>query len=112
MYDDTSGLLEKEGDALIWGNVYQMFKKKKLSIDVRDQDVLKIFKNISRSRIFRLAMHDDVLPYTDAITWILKHIYLGNIYVYNSRREPIASFHHKDLAKGYHLDKGTKNMDN
>jgi hypothetical protein len=27
MYDDTYGLLEKEGDALIWGDVYHMLKK-------------------------------------------------------------------------------------
>jgi hypothetical protein len=28
MYDDTFGLLEKGGETLKWGNVYQMFKKK------------------------------------------------------------------------------------
>jgi hypothetical protein len=26
-YDDTSGLLEKEGETLKWGDVYHMFKK-------------------------------------------------------------------------------------
>jgi hypothetical protein len=26
MYDDTYGLLDKEGDAFRWDNVYQMFK--------------------------------------------------------------------------------------
>jgi hypothetical protein len=38
MYDDTYGLLEKEGETLKWGNVYQMFKKKNFSTDVEDQD--------------------------------------------------------------------------
>jgi hypothetical protein len=88
MYDDTSGLLEKEGDALRWGDVYQMFKKKNFSTDVEDQDELKIFKNIRRSGIFRVAAHVVVFPCTDAITWILKNIDLGNIYVCNSRRNP------------------------
>jgi hypothetical protein len=54
MYDDTFGLLEKEGETLKWGNVYQMFKKKNFSIDVEDHDELKIFKNIRKSRIFRV----------------------------------------------------------
>jgi hypothetical protein len=33
MYDDTTGILEKEGDALRWGDVYQLFKKKSFSTE-------------------------------------------------------------------------------
>jgi hypothetical protein len=53
-----------------------------------------------------------VFPCTDAIAWILKHVDLGNIYVCNSRRDPIASFWPKDLEKCYHLEKGTKKLEN
>jgi hypothetical protein len=36
---------------------------------------------------------------------------LGNRYICNARGEPIASFGPKDLAKCYHLEKGTKNLE-
>jgi hypothetical protein len=68
MYDDTSGLLEKEGETLRWGNVYQMFKKKNFSIDVEDQDELKIFKNIKKYGIFRVASYAVVFPCANSIT--------------------------------------------
>jgi hypothetical protein len=57
-----------------------------------DQDELKIFKNIRRYGIFRVVAHIFVFPCTDAITWILKNIDLGNIYVCNFRSEPITYF--------------------
>jgi hypothetical protein len=38
-----------------------MFKKKNFLIDVEDQDELKVFKNIRKSRIHRVAAH--VLQY-------------------------------------------------
>jgi hypothetical protein len=47
-YDDTYGLLEKDGETLKWGEVYHMFKKSNFSTDVKDQDELKIFKNIKK----------------------------------------------------------------
>jgi hypothetical protein len=34
------------------------------------------------------------------------------MYICNARGEPITSFWLKDLAKCYHLEKGTKNLDN
>jgi hypothetical protein len=44
MYNDTYGLLEKEGEELRWGEVHKMFKKYNFSIDDEDKDELKIFK--------------------------------------------------------------------
>jgi hypothetical protein len=73
-YDDTYGLLEKDGETLKWGEVYHMFKNSNFSTDVEDQDELKIFKNIRKYGIFRVASHPTVFPYADAITWILKNI--------------------------------------
>jgi len=40
MYDDTSGLLEKEKEILKWGEVYHMFKKSKLSSEAEELDEL------------------------------------------------------------------------
>jgi hypothetical protein len=37
---------------------------------------------------------------------------LGNRYIFNARGEPIASFKSKDLAKCYHIEKGTKKLEN
>jgi hypothetical protein len=37
---------------------------------------------------------------------------LENMYVCNARGQPITSFHPTDLAKCYHLEKGTKKLDN
>jgi hypothetical protein len=111
MYDDTFGLLDKEGDTRKWGAVYQMFKKYKFSTYCEDQDELKIFKNIRRYEIFRVAACAAVFPCTDSITWRLKHIYLRNIYVCNFRRDPITSFQPKDLEKCYHLKKGNNKLD-
>jgi hypothetical protein len=34
-YNDTYGLLEKDGETLKWGEVYHMFKKSNLSIDAK-----------------------------------------------------------------------------
>jgi hypothetical protein len=61
-YDDTSGLLEKDGETLKWGEVYHMFKKYNFSTDAKDQDELKIFKNIRKSNIFRVVSHPIYSP--------------------------------------------------
>jgi hypothetical protein len=98
-YDDTSGILEKQGETLKWGDVYHMFKKSSFSTDAKDQDELKIFKNIKRSGIFRVASHVVVFPYVDAIIWIIKHINLRNKYIFNARGDPIASFQPEDLGE-------------
>jgi hypothetical protein len=111
MYGDTYGLIEKEGDALICKDIYQMFKNHKFSTDVEDQDELKILKNIRIYRVFKVEAHADVIPCTNTNTWILKNIYLRDIYICKYRKEPIASFRPKYLEKGYHLEKGIKKLE-
>jgi hypothetical protein len=49
MYDDTWGLLEKDGERLKWGEVYHMFKKSNLSVEAEEPDELKVFKKIRNS---------------------------------------------------------------
>jgi len=53
-----------------------------------------------------------VFPYVDVVDRILKKIDLGKRYIFNTRGDPIVSFHPEDLAKCYHMEKGTLNMDN
>jgi hypothetical protein len=48
-----------------------MFKKHNFSIDVEDKDEMKIFKNIRRFGIFRVAACVVVFPCIDVIAWIL-----------------------------------------
>jgi hypothetical protein len=40
IYDDTSGLLEKDGETLKWGEFYYMFKKSNFSVEVEEPDEL------------------------------------------------------------------------
>jgi hypothetical protein len=88
-----------------------MLKKHNLSIDIEDQDELRIFNNIRRSGIFRVASHVVVFHCDDVITWIMKNIYLRNKYVCNSRKEPIVLFQIKYLEKFYHLVKRIKKLE-
>jgi hypothetical protein len=85
MYDDTTIFLEKGEDSLKWGDIYQMFKKQNFIIDAEDQDELRIFKNIRKYGIHRVAAHIAVFPCVDVIAWILKHIDLGNRYICNAQ---------------------------
>jgi hypothetical protein len=58
-----------------------------------------------------VAAHAAVFPCVDEITWILKHVDLDNIYILNTRGDPITSFQVTDLEKYYHLEKGTQKLD-
>jgi hypothetical protein len=78
IYDDTIGLLEKNGEILKWGEVYYMFKKSNFSTEAEETDELHAFKNIRKSGIFRVATHPTVFPSADAISWILKNIDINN----------------------------------
>jgi hypothetical protein len=111
MYDDTSRLLEKDGETLKWGEVYHMFKKSKFFIEAEELDELKVFKNIRKSGIFRVASHPVMFPCTDSITWILKNIDVNGRYICNARKDPIASFKPEYLEKCYHIEKGSKKLD-
>jgi hypothetical protein len=72
----------------------------------------KVFKNIRKSGIFRVASHLVVFPCADAITWILKNIDVNGRYICNDKKYPIASLRPEFLEKCYHIDKGTKMLDN
>jgi hypothetical protein len=88
-----------------------MFKNKNFSIDIEDQDELRIFKNIKKSGIFRVASRTTIFPCAYSIIWILNiyiYIYMKDIYVCNTRKEPIASFQLEYLAIFYHIEKGIK----
>jgi hypothetical protein len=65
-----------------------MFKKSNFSVEAEEPDELKVFKNIKKSGIFRVASTPMVFPCVDSITWILKNIDVNNRYIYNSRKDP------------------------
>nr|ADE77593.1 unknown [Picea sitchensis] len=88
-----------------------MFKIQEFPINVEDQNQIRIFKNIWRSELHRVAAHPSVLPCADTIAWIIEHVDLQNRYILNTRGEPIASFQGSDLAKYYHLENGTQKLD-
>jgi hypothetical protein len=47
----------------------------------------------------------------DSISWILKNADVDSRYVFNARKEPIASFKPDDLAKCYHIEARNKRLD-
>jgi len=104
--------LEKEGETLNWGDVYHKFKKSIFPIEAEDQDEMKILKNIWRSGIFIVTSHVIVFPWSDSISWIIKHVDIRNRCVHNAQGEHISSFQPKDLENFYHLDKGVRKIDN
>lgn len=86
------GLLEKDGETLKWGEFYHIFKKSNFSSKAEDLDELQAFRNIRKSRIFTVSSPPTIFPYTYSISSILKNNYISRRYVYNARKEPIASF--------------------
>jgi len=44
------------------------------------------------------------------ISWILKHVDLDNWYILNGKRQPKKSFQVADIDKYYHLEKGTRSL--
>jgi len=111
IYNDIKWLLEKGGDSLKFGDVFQMFKKKILLVDVEYQDELKVFKNIIKLGIHGVASCVVVFPCGYSIAWILKHVELDNMYICNARWYPLDCFQSFDLEKLYHIDKGTWKLD-
>jgi hypothetical protein len=70
MYDDTISFLEKGEYVLKWGDVYSMFKKQNFTFDAEDKDEIKIFKNIRKYGIHRVAAHFVVFPCINVVSWI------------------------------------------
>jgi hypothetical protein len=52
-----------------------------------------------------------VFPCADVISYILKNTDISSRYVWNARKEPIASFRPEFLAKCYHIEEGRKILD-
>jgi len=67
-YDDTSILLETDGETLKWGEVYHMFKTSNFFVEFEEPNEIKVFKNIRKSGIFKLEAHLMVFPCVDSIT--------------------------------------------
>jgi hypothetical protein len=86
VYDNTSGLLEKDGETLKWGEVYYMFKKSNFYVEAEETDELQVFRNIIKSGIFRVEAHPTIFPCADAISWTLKNIEINSRYVCNARK--------------------------
>jgi hypothetical protein len=104
IYDNTMGFLEK-GGSLKLGDIFQIFTNKNFLIDVEDQYELKVCRNIIKSRICKVASHVALFLNENSISWILKHVYLENMYICNIEGDLVASFQLANLEKIYHLDK-------
>jgi hypothetical protein len=105
------GLLEKGENPLKWGEVFQMFKKK------TSPWILKIRMISKSSKIFggqdcigwQLMQQFSLVQtrsHGSSSTWTWKTDTYSML-----RGDPIVSFQAADLAKYYHLEKGTQSLD-
>jgi len=88
-----------------------MFKKSNFSTEAEDPSELQAFKNIKKSRILRVVAHPIVFPCADATSWILKNANVDSRYIFNARKESIASFRPDNLSKFYHIEARNKRLD-
>jgi hypothetical protein len=103
--------LEKDRETFKWGDIYHMFKKSNFSTKTKDLDDLQAFRNIRKSRIFRVASHLTIFPCTYSISWILNNSNISSKYVCNMSKEPIDSFILDYLTKCYHIEEEHKSLD-
>jgi hypothetical protein len=85
--------------------------KQSFPIEAEDEDELKVFRYIQKSRLHRVATHTTVFHCADAILWIIRHVDLDNRYILNAKGKPIASFRAYDIASYYQLERGSLLLD-
>jgi hypothetical protein len=78
---------------------------------LEDNSNLNIFKNIRRSKLYKVTTHAIAFSCIEAISWIFSHVNLETKYILNVRDHPITSFQASNIASFYHLDKGERSID-
>ena len=101
VFSDTSGWVS-ETYQLDWSRIYSIFDNDDLSYFQDDQP---IYERIRDSCIHMIAARPVVLPYNDAVRWIIDHANPKYRYFNNSTAFLLASFHSKTIVKIYALKK-------
>jgi hypothetical protein len=69
-----------------------MFKNQSFPQGEEYDSHLKIFKNIMKSKFYKVAAHAKIFPCVEAISWIVQHVDLDTRYILNAKECPITSF--------------------
>jgi hypothetical protein len=110
IYDDTKRIIDIK-TSIKGGEVYRMFRNQTFLQGVEEDFDLKIFRNIRKLKLYKVAVHTTIFPCVESISWIVRHVKLYTKYILNSREHPITSFEASTIASRYHLDKGKRSMD-
>jgi hypothetical protein len=66
------------------GEVYQMFNNQSFPQEPENNSDLNIFKNIKRSKLYKVEAHTQVFPCKKDISWILNHMELEKYHLMRS----------------------------
>jgi hypothetical protein len=97
VYDDTKGVIDKY-TSLKWGEFIKCFNNQTFPQYGEDDPDLKMFRNIKRSKLYKVAAHTTVFPCAEAISWIVKHVDLETRFILNAKGHPITSFQASIIA--------------
>ena len=89
VFSDTSGWVN-DTYQLDWSKIYSIFYNDDLSDFQYDQP---IYKRIRDSSIHMIAARPAILPYNDAVRWIVDHSYPKYRYFNNSTGLLLSNFH-------------------
>ena len=70
IFSDTSGRITKTYQ-IEWSRVYEIFDNDKFS-DIQDNQLA--YERIRDSGLCSVAARPDILPYNDAVKWIVEHV--------------------------------------
>ena len=99
VFSDTSGQIS-ETYQLDWSRIYSIFDNNDLSNFQGDQ---LIYERIRDSGIHMIAARPIILPYSDAVRWIIDHANPKDRYFNTSTGLLLANFHSETFSKIYAL---------
>ena len=99
IFSDTSGRIT-ETYQIEWSRVYEIFDNDKFS-DIQDNQLG--YERIRDSRLHSVAARPSILPYNDAVKWIVEHVDPKDYSLKGSGGLDIANFRPKVFTKAYAL---------
>ena len=99
VFSDTSGRVS-ETYQLDWSKIYSIFYNDDLS---NFQDDQPIYKRIRDSSTHMIVERHSIIPYNDAIIWIIDYANPKDHYFNNSTRFLLSHFHSETFVKIYAL---------
>lgn len=103
---DTQCLIDKYS-TITWLTIKDAFNMKELPKDLEDREV---YENVKKSRFQKVACRYPVLPFFDAIKWIIQCLETKNIFLNNVSGQQLASYQPHNLHSYYKFPKPKKHF--